>query len=123
MSNILRDAAPPPSQPSEGVLEGDEFAGSIKDLIFSSEVEDGSNHSTNNSNNGSSSSAGTRGHQFLSHAQADMIHGLNGKSVNLTFNSEEKLQREQILAALRKLDSGLISNSFLTILASRIYLN
>lgn len=43
---------------------------------------------------------------LLSHMQSDMINGTAGEDVTLYFNSEQKLQREQIMAALRKLDAG-----------------
>lgn len=46
---------------------------------------------------------------LLSHNQLDMVEGTMGESVSVNFNSELKLQREQVLAALRKLDAGVIS--------------
>lgn len=95
VSNILHAPPSPPHNPSEGILAGDESTGSIHDILFG-----GENDSNENAN---------LSQHFLSHAQSDMIHGLNGRNVNLSFNSEERLQRDQILAALRKLDSGELS--------------
>lgn len=47
---------------------------------------------------------------LMSHNQQDMVVGTVGETVDAVhFNSEMKLQREQVLAALRKLDSGQIS--------------
>lgn len=53
---------------------------------------------------------------LLSHAQLEMVSGIqtseafkdcaDTSAFNVSFNSEEKLQRQQIIAALRKLDSG-----------------
>jgi Ca2+-binding EF-hand superfamily protein len=49
---------------------------------------------------------------LMSHNQQDMVSGSTGDFStinNVHFNSEMKLQREQVLAALRKLDGGVIS--------------
>lgn len=46
---------------------------------------------------------------LISHSQQDMLTGNYGKGVSIAFNSELRLQREQILAALRKLDAGELS--------------
>lgn len=47
---------------------------------------------------------------LLSHNQADMVIGARGnKDLSIGFNIETRLQREQVLAALRKLDSGEIT--------------
>ena len=93
VSNILHAPPSPPRKPSEGILAGDESTEAIRDILFGGENDEDAKVSQH----------------FLSHAQSDMIHGLNGQNVKLSFNSEERLQREQILAALRKLDSGELS--------------
>jgi Ca2+-binding EF-hand superfamily protein len=47
---------------------------------------------------------------LLSHNQHDMVAGTIGtKDIDVAFNVETKVQREQVLAALRKLDVGAIS--------------
>jgi Ca2+-binding EF-hand superfamily protein len=47
--------------------------------------------------------------QILSHAQLDQQTGVMGEEIAISYNSEQKLVREQVLAALRKLDSGELS--------------
>jgi calcyphosin len=46
---------------------------------------------------------------LMSHNQRSMASGAIGEEVNVTFNSELRLQREQVYAALRKLDVGQLS--------------
>jgi hypothetical protein len=46
---------------------------------------------------------------LLSHSQLDLQTGLHGNEVELGYNSEQRLLREQILAAMRRLDAGDIS--------------
>jgi hypothetical protein len=47
---------------------------------------------------------------LLSTAQMEMHRGMSGRcEENLSYTSEQKLLREQVLAALRKLDAGLLS--------------
>ncbi len=47
---------------------------------------------------------------LLSHNQEDMVFGsIGNKDFNVSFNVESKVQREQVLAALRKLDIGAIT--------------
>jgi len=86
LSNIFHD----PSSDTTKLDDDGELIGSFKDLLFNNEGEPNS----------------SKYQQFLSHAQADMVQGLSGSEVAVSFNSEERLQRDQILAALRKLDSG-----------------
>jgi Ca2+-binding EF-hand superfamily protein len=47
--------------------------------------------------------------QLFSSAQQSLIDGAHGRRIQATFNIEQKLQREQIWAALRKLDTNQIS--------------
>lgn len=48
----------------------------------------------------------TDGDMMMTHNQRQMVKGAKGEDVQLTFNVEMKLLREQVLAGLRKLDSG-----------------
>ena len=47
---------------------------------------------------------------LLSHNQEDMVRGPSGeKKVDVNYNIDQRLQREQLCAALKKLDTGVIS--------------
>lgn len=50
---------------------------------------------------------------MLTHNQEQMVSGRQGEVPTVSYNSEIRLQREQVLAALRKLDSGKQNSSFL----------
>lgn len=45
-------------------------------------------------------------HSMLTHNQEQMVSGRQGAVPSVSYNSEIRMQREQVLAALRKLDSG-----------------
>lgn len=46
---------------------------------------------------------------LLSHNLQDMVSGTTGVEVNVNYNIDQRLQREQVCAALRKLDTGVIT--------------
>ena len=48
----------------------------------------------------------TDGDMMMTHNQRQMSKGASGEEIQLSFNVEMKLLREQVLAGLRKLDSG-----------------
>ena len=48
----------------------------------------------------------TEGDMMMTHNQRQMVKGATGEDIQLSFNVEMKLLREQVLAGLRKLDSG-----------------
>lgn len=99
--DVFQDELIPQAKPmrkmlvsSDGTNQNIFHASQVKEVLF------GNNYSSKSEDGHS---------QLFSSAQQSLIDGAHGSKIQATFTIEQKLQREQIWAALRKLDTNQIS--------------